>query len=68
MGSNPCVTSEACGHLGTALEDGVKDASTVKRLGYCDVDGGVVTGQYADGCRQCVQADGQHAYLSNCAS
>ena len=60
------MTNEACGNLGKALEDGIKDPSHVERLGYCDVDGGVVTGGYYESCLQCVQADGQHAYLSNC--
>ncbi|KND93858.1 hypothetical protein TOPH_01832 [Tolypocladium ophioglossoides CBS 100239] len=65
VGSNPCMTSEACGRLGGALEHGIKDPSGAEQFAYCAVDGGVVLGSYNDGCLQCVQADGSHAYLSN---
>lgn len=66
IGSNPCLTPEACGKLGTALKDGITTPEKVQRLQYCDIDGGVLTGSYYESCLQCVQADGQHAYLSNC--
>ncbi|PNY23868.1 Uncharacterized protein TCAP_06191, partial [Tolypocladium capitatum] len=65
VGSNPCMTSDACGRLAGALEDGIEDPSGAERFGYCDVDGGAMLGSSFDGCLQCVQAGSSHAYLTN---
>ncbi|GAO17290.1 hypothetical protein UVI_02063520 [Ustilaginoidea virens] len=62
VSSHPCATSEACGRLAPALQDGLAHPRRVERLGYCD---GVLFASRANACVECVRADGQHAYLSN---
>ncbi|ROW11660.1 hypothetical protein VPNG_05600 [Cytospora leucostoma] len=63
-GSNPCETSSACGPLKVALEHG-NLSTTSSQFGYCDADGGSVTGQYYDACLECVSADGDTQYIAN---
>ncbi|KAJ6438545.1 LPXTG-domain-containing protein [Purpureocillium lavendulum] len=71
-GSNPCLTSEACGRLARALEDGIiitassnSSTNSTDAYSYCDVDKGAMRSKYLDACLQCVRADGKHRYLSN---
>ncbi|KAK8917936.1 hypothetical protein VCV18_009262 [Metarhizium anisopliae] len=63
--SSPCVTPESCGALAAALKSDITRPGAVSAFAYCDVDAGAATGMYFESCLQCVQADGQHAYLSN---
>ncbi|KUI71040.1 hypothetical protein VM1G_07201 [Cytospora mali] len=63
-GSNPCQTSMVCGPLKTALEFG-NMSTTDSEFGYCDADGGSVTGEYYDACRNCVSSSGDTQYIAN---
>ncbi|OHE97771.1 LPXTG-domain-containing protein [Colletotrichum orchidophilum] len=65
VGSNPCMTSTACGVLETALIDGVLDPTKSSQYSYCDADGGAMLGSAYDKCLSCVRAGGDHYYLSN---
>lgn len=61
-GSNPCVTSTACGALRSGLEDG--DLSTTgSQYGYCD--DGSVTGEFYNACLTCVGSGGDTRYVAN---
>lgn len=61
-GSNPCVTSTACGALRPGLEDG--DLSTTgSQFGYCD--DGAVTGEFYSACLTCVGSSGDTRYIAN---
>ncbi|KAG8412842.1 hypothetical protein J3459_013754 [Metarhizium acridum] len=62
---SPCATPESCGALADALKRDMTRPGAVPAFGYCDVDAGAAAGMYFESCRQCVRADGQHAYLSN---
>lgn len=63
-GSNPCETSTACGSLRTAMESGNLSTDS-SEFGYCDADGGSVTGEYYDACLTCVSAGGDTNYIAN---
>jgi hypothetical protein len=63
--SGPCTTTVGCGSLAPALEFGIKNPTNSTPYDYCDVNGGAVTSNAVQGCLQCVQADGEHEYLSN---
>ncbi|UNI18962.1 hypothetical protein JDV02_005191 [Purpureocillium takamizusanense] len=70
-GSNPCLTSEACGRLARALEtgipvtDGSRARAATDAYSYCEAEKGVWKSRYLDSCVQCVKADGKHRYLAN---
>lgn len=64
-GSNPCVTTTACGALRSGLEDG--DLSTTgSQFGYCD--DGSVTGEFYNACLTCVGSSGDTRHIANCKS
>lgn len=69
-GSNPCLTSEACGRLARALEGGIpvgdRARASTDTYSYCEAERGVWKSRYFDACVQCVRADGRHRYLTNC--
>lgn len=61
-GSNPCVTSTACGALRPGLEDG--DLSTTgSQFGYCE--DGSVTGEFYNACLTCVGSSGDTRHIAN---
>lgn len=62
----PCTTTVGCGSLSDALELSIKNPTSLTPYDYCDVDGGAITGNQVQGCLQCIQADGEHDYMSNC--
>ncbi|OAQ77469.1 LPXTG-domain-containing protein [Purpureocillium lilacinum] len=68
-GSNPCLTSEACGRLARALEGGIpvgdRARASTDTYSYCEAERGVWKSRYFDACVQCVKADGRHRYLTN---
>lgn len=66
VGSNPCMTSTACGALEAALTDGELDPEKSTQYSYCDADGGSMLGSAYDKCLSCVRAGGEHYYLTNC--
>lgn len=67
-GSNPCETTTACGQLESALTyDSLSSAGSVSdEFGYCDADGGSVTGTHYQSCFNCVSASGDTNYIANC--
>ncbi|KAF6845138.1 LPXTG-domain-containing protein [Colletotrichum musicola] len=65
VGSNPCMTSTACGGLEAALIDGELDPEKSGQYSYCDADGGAMLGPAYDKCLSCVRAGGEHYYLAN---
>ncbi|OHW91731.1 hypothetical protein CSPAE12_09713 [Colletotrichum incanum] len=65
VGSNPCMTSTACGALKTALTDGDLDPGKSSQYSYCDADGGAMLSSAYDKCLSCVRAGGEHYYLAN---
>jgi hypothetical protein len=65
-GSNPCITSTACGALENALKDGDLNPLASTQYSYCDVDNKAMTGPAYDKCLACVKAGGDHRYLANC--
>ncbi|KAL0943982.1 LPXTG-domain-containing protein [Colletotrichum truncatum] len=65
VGSNPCMTSTACGGLEAALIDGELDPTKSGQFSYCDADGGSMLGSAYDKCLSCVRAGGEHYYLAN---
>lgn len=67
-GSNPCETTTACGQLESALTyDSLSSAGSVSdEFGYCDADGGSVTGTHYQSCFNCVSASGDTKYIANC--
>ncbi|KAF3770873.1 hypothetical protein M406DRAFT_59717 [Cryphonectria parasitica EP155] len=66
-GSNPCETSTSCGALKTALEYDQLNATDAQsnEFGYCDADGGALTGQYFQPCMDCVSDSGDTNYIAN---
>jgi hypothetical protein len=64
--TGPCTTTVGCGILASALELDIKNPTNSTTCDYCDVSGGVITSNNVEGCLECVKADGQHNYLSNC--
>lgn len=66
VGSNPCMTSTACGPLEAALTDGELDPAKTSQYSYCDADGGAMLTPAYDKCLSCVRAGGEHYYLANC--
>ncbi|WQF79792.1 hypothetical protein CDEST_04806 [Colletotrichum destructivum] len=65
VGSNPCMTSTACGPLEAALTDGELDPEKTSQYSYCDADGGAMLTPAYDKCLSCVRAGGEHYYLAN---
>ncbi|OLN85013.1 hypothetical protein CCHL11_03930 [Colletotrichum chlorophyti] len=65
VGSNPCMTSTACGALEVALTDGELDPQKSTQYSYCDADGGAMLGAAYDKCLSYVRAGGEHYYLAN---
>lgn len=67
-GSNPCETSTACGKLQGALTyDSLSTAnSDLDEFGYCDADGGSVTGTSYQSCLNCISASGDTNFIANC--
>ncbi|CCF37027.1 LPXTG-domain-containing protein [Colletotrichum higginsianum] len=65
VGSNPCMTSTACGPLEAALTDGELDPAKTSQYSYCDADGGAMLTPAYDKCLSCVRAGGEHYYLAN---
>lgn len=66
IGSNPCVTSEACGPLEDALKTGIMSPDDRAQYDYCAADSGAMLGSSYESCYSCVRADRSHTYLSNC--
>ncbi|KAF7542618.1 hypothetical protein G7Z17_g11420 [Cylindrodendrum hubeiense] len=67
VGSNPCVTSEACGPLEAALKKGITSPDDREQYDYCEADSGAMLGASYESCYSCVRADRTHTYLSNSA-
>ncbi len=65
VGSSPCQTSTACGGLQTALEDGDLSSRNLNEFGYCDADGGAMTGTSYSKCLACVSAGGDTNFIAN---
>ncbi|KAH6987497.1 hypothetical protein BKA56DRAFT_576982 [Ilyonectria sp. MPI-CAGE-AT-0026] len=65
IGSNPCVTSEACGPLEDALKTGITSPDDRAQYDYCAADSGAMLGASYESCYSCVRADRTHTYLSN---
>lgn len=63
-GLTPCAIDLACGSLKSALEYGNLSTSSPE-FGYCDADGGSVTGVYHDACHSCVSSSGTTQYVAN---
>jgi hypothetical protein len=63
IGSNPCVTSEACGALQEALKDGLSDPTAETEFEFCGGNAGTLAGDSYDRCYSCVAHD--FHYLSN---
>ncbi|KAM0257428.1 hypothetical protein ACHAQJ_004374 [Trichoderma viride] len=63
--SGPCTTTVGCGSLAPALEFNIKNPTNSTQYDYCDANGDAITSNAVQGCLQCVQADGEHDYLSN---
>lgn len=63
--AGPCTTAVGCGSLSDALELSIKNPTNLTPYDYCDVNGGAITGNQVQGCLQCIQADGEHEYMSN---
>lgn len=65
VGSNPCITSTACGGLETALKDGDLKSQGLQAYAYCDADGAAMTGDSYNRCLACVSASGDDDYIGN---
>ncbi|KAH7152353.1 hypothetical protein B0J13DRAFT_548196 [Dactylonectria estremocensis] len=65
IGSNPCVTSEACGPLEAALKKGITSPDDRAQYDYCEADDEAMLGSAYESCYSCVRADHAHTYLSN---
>lgn len=68
VGSNPCITSEACGGLEEALKEGILDPQKREQYDYCNIEGNAMLSDAVERCRQCVKADRSHSFVSNCTS
>lgn len=64
--AGPCTTTVGCGSLSNALELNIKNPTSLTPYDYCDVNEGAITSNQVQGCLQCIQADGEHDYMSNC--
>ncbi|KPM41339.1 hypothetical protein AK830_g5244 [Neonectria ditissima] len=65
VGSNPCMTSEACGPLEAAMKQGMTDPDDRAQYDYCEADNKAMLSSAYDNCYACVRADRTHTYLSN---
>ncbi|CAM1508341.1 Fc.00g051890.m01.CDS01 [Cosmosporella sp. VM-42] len=65
VGSNPCMTSEACGPLDEALKAGIKDPAHREQYDYCNTEGKPMLSDAVERCRSCVKADSSHSFMSN---
>ncbi|KAI9149211.1 hypothetical protein HJFPF1_11260 [Paramyrothecium foliicola] len=65
FGSNPCITSEACGPLSDSLREGILEPAKADTYDYCDAGGDPTLGSSYDKCLQCVHAGSKHYYMSN---
>ncbi|KAF7561303.1 hypothetical protein G7046_g2838 [Stylonectria norvegica] len=65
VGSNPCITSEACGPLEKALKDGIVHPADREQYGFCEADGKAMLSDAVESCHSCVKADRTHSYVSN---
>lgn len=62
----PCATSRACGALEQALKfDGMAVNGNSAEYGYCDADGGAMTGGLFGQCLSCVKTGGDKIFLAN---
>jgi hypothetical protein len=67
IGSNPCMTSEACGPLEGAFTQGIKNPSKDDdQFAYCTSDGKTIFEDKYPSCLACVSSDNNRRYLSNC--
>ncbi|KAK7432736.1 hypothetical protein QQZ08_000596 [Neonectria magnoliae] len=65
VGSNPCMTSEACGPLEAAMKYGITDPDDRAQYDYCEADNKAMLSSAFESCYSCVRADRTHTYLSN---
>lgn len=64
--SSPCVTSEACGRIEEALQDGIMEPAHAEPYGYCEIDNGAIMSTDVESCLACVRAGNSQHYMSNC--
>jgi hypothetical protein len=65
LGSNPCITSEACGPLERPLRAGLLEPDGADAYAYCAADDRRSLGDAYEKCLSCVHAGGSHYFLSN---